>query len=169
MHGSGPVVSDASQGMAFLTCFLTKALSLFCRCRSAGGEGAFLLVPEVTSFRSSLSWESPFVPQMIILLLPPSQGFRVLSVHIISEDLINLFCIFLDTGQVVYLLPQFFNLAAQLYLSRACRVLFLYRHQCFNIQSQDLSMDLQVIIHILNCKTAFPSKWKYSGKYLLGK
>lgn len=150
--------------MAFLTCFLTRALSLFCRCRST-----FLLLPEVTSFQSSLSWEPPFVPQLIILLLHPSQGFRVLSVHVISEDLINLFCIFLDTGRVAHLLPQFFNLAAQLYLSRACRVLFLYRHQCFNIQSQDLSIDLQVIIHSLNCKTAFSSKWKYSGKYLLGK
>lgn len=77
-----------------------------------------------------------------LLLLHPSQGFRILSFQVISEDLVILSCVFLDTGQAAHLLPQLLNLAAQPYLSGACRASLPYRHQCFNIQSQELFIDL---------------------------
>jgi len=53
LHPAG----DAALNRGFFPWSATRELNLLCNCRSADGEGAFCLLPEVASLQPSLSWE----------------------------------------------------------------------------------------------------------------
>lgn len=61
LHRSVSASCDSSSDIFPSPTSSTGALNLFCSCRSAGGgEGAFLLLPELTSFQSDIQVESLF-------------------------------------------------------------------------------------------------------------
>lgn len=69
MHGSGSASLDDSMDGAPSISSPERALNLFCTCKSSDGAGAFLLVPEITSFQPFASTRI-FISQHDMQTLP---------------------------------------------------------------------------------------------------